>query len=62
MAVIPLPFGKLVLDRPDKAIEKHSITSQSAYARYPAPGDSLRSSGPINNTYHVSLIRKKSSS
>ena len=46
MVVVPLPFGKSVLDRPNKAIEKHSITSQSAYARYPAPGDSLRSSGP----------------
>jgi hypothetical protein len=29
MPVVPLPFGKSVLNRPEKTIEKHSKTSQS---------------------------------
>jgi hypothetical protein len=46
MGGVPLPFGKSALRRQEKAIEKHFIPSQSAYARYSAPGDTLRNVGP----------------
>src|SRR5260221_13247166 len=36
IAAVPLPFSKSVLARLNLAIEKHSLNSQSASARYPA--------------------------
>ena len=59
MADVPLPFGKSVLDRPNQAIEKHPLTSRPVYARYSAPGDSLRSALPSPEEHREKNVEKE---